>query len=624
MSRFIQPSRLALAAILTAALLLPTAAMACGGFFCFTMPVDQSAERILYLQHDDKITVHIQISYTGDDKKFSWVLPLMSVPELGVGSDSVFQILEQQTAPRFSLQWQNEKDCYGYTPCDYDNGLPSAGGTGGGQGGVEVLKEEKVGPYDTVVIKGSDGAELVKWLNDNGYVQPAETTPLVDVYAKDSYVFLALKLQKDNGAGDLAPIVVTLDETEACLPIRLTKLAASPDMPIVAWILGEHRAIPKNFLHVVLNEATIDWLAPGTNYKTVVSKAVDQASGHAFTTEYAKKSSEFTGQFFNNKWDPKPFASISDPGKFMQALLQGGWPRTTQMQQLIKKHIPKPAAYADVADQEFYNCVQNGSGGDDCNKWLAAVAQQKFDPAAFAKDLEELIAKPLASVQQAFKDLAYLTRLYTTVDPSEMTKDPIFAFNAELADVNNQHTAKAFPICKAGSTQAHEVKIVFADGHELVQAMPKDSSGCQFQDGVAGFGKGTNPIVSGGGQPAAKVQVIDETGQPIDIHPTDADKVDAELNGAKVGSKSLSDAFLATLKTEKWDPKKDVYVPPVEDKDAGGGTTVTPDGGTTTGGGGAAAGSSSGCSASPVGGPAGALALILLTLLALGFRRRSA
>ena len=169
--------------LLAIALSLPSVAHACGGFFCFTQPVDQSAERILYMQHDDKITVHIQISYTGDDKEFSWVLPLLSVPEMGIGSDSVFQILEQQTAPRFQLNWQNTKDCYGYTPCEYDDAVPAAGGgKNGGGGGVQVLKEEKVGPYDTVVIQGDSGADLVKWLNDNGYQQPKETAPLLDVF----------------------------------------------------------------------------------------------------------------------------------------------------------------------------------------------------------------------------------------------------------------------------------------------------------------------------------------------------------------------------------------------------------------------------------------------------------
>jgi hypothetical protein len=257
------------------------------------MAIDQSAERILYIQEGGTITVHIQISYTGDDDQFSWILPLPSQPTLGIGSDSIFSVLEMGTAPRFNLQWQNTPNCWAGQTC----ALAEAGGrredsNGGGGDGVTVLAQEKVGPYETVTIKGNSGAELLKWLSDNGYQQPAEAGPMIDQYAKGGYVFLALKLQKDKSSGDLAPIVVTLDETSPCLPLRLTAIAAAEDMPVVAWVLAEHRAIPKNFLHVEINEATVDWLQPGSNYKSVVSKAVDQASGHAFTTELARPTSK--------------------------------------------------------------------------------------------------------------------------------------------------------------------------------------------------------------------------------------------------------------------------------------------------------------------------------------------
>ncbi len=320
------------------ALLLAAPAFACGGFFCFTQPIDQSAERILYVQRGTSITVHIQISYTGEDSQFSWVLPLQKQPTLGIGSDSVFQILEMYTAPSFQIQWQAKDNCYPNYGCMLEDasggGPPNAGG---GTGGVTVLAQQNIGPYETVVIQGDTGAAIVKWLNDNKFIQPASTTSLIDLYVKQKYVFLALKLQKDKSAGDLAPIVVTLDETSPCLPLRLTQLAAKPDMPIVGWVLGQHRAIPKNFLHVVLNDSVIDFLGGGANYKTVVSKAVDQASGHAFTTEYAQPVAKFGGKFLDPNWKANDFAGITDPGLFLQKLLEKGYPRTTQMQNLIRK-----------------------------------------------------------------------------------------------------------------------------------------------------------------------------------------------------------------------------------------------------------------------------------------------
>ena len=611
-------------------------AWACGGFFCFTQPVDQSAERILYLQDHGKMTVHIQISYTGDDDKFSWILPLQKQPTLGIGSDTVFQILEQWTAPSFQLEWQQKANCFGGGMCLEDaqaGGPPNSGTTG--SGGVKVLAEQAIGPYDTVVLQGDTGKAVVDWLNKNGYVQPKSTEPLVEHYTKQKYVFLALKLQKDKGSGDLTPIVVTLAEVAPCLPLRLTQLAATPDMPIVAWVLGDHRAIPKNFLHVELNDATIDWLAPGTNYKTVVSKAVDQGSGHAFTTEYAQLAATLLkdgAQFSDPKWKTADLEGIDDPGNFMMALLEKNYPRTSQMQTLVRKFIPKPDAFAKVTDQEFYNCIScNGcETSSPCKEYKAAVNAQPFDGKNFAQAIQTGIVEPLTLVQSAFAKLKYVTRLYTTVSPEEMDKDPIFAFNPDLPTVDRVHKAKAEPMCDPakkqgdpGFGQATEVKLTFADGHMLTVPVKKDAGPCWgLGGGVAEFGKGKAPLVDAGGQPAKKVQVMDEKGPPLDVHPLDADKVDAALNGAVAGKPSLDEAFRKTLlAATTWDYKKPgtVTTPPTGGTDAAGGGA---DAGAKTGGGAAAPASKGGCTAKGTGHGAGGLALLLAGLAGLVALRR--
>ena len=605
------------------ALLLAAPAFACGGFFCFTQPIDQSAERILYVQRGTSITVHIQISYTGEDSQFSWVLPLQKQPTLGIGSDSVFQILEMYTAPSFQIQWQAKDNCYPNYGCMLEDasggGPPNAGG---GTGGVTVLAQQNIGPYETVVIQGDTGAAIVKWLNDNKFIQPASTTSLIDLYVKQKYVFLALKLQKDKSAGDLAPIVVTLDETSPCLPLRLTQLAAKPDMPIVGWVLGQHRAIPKNFLHVVLNDSVIDFLGGGANYKTVVSKAVDQASGHAFTTEYAQPVAKFGGKFLDPNWKANDFAGITDPGLFLQKLLEKGYPRTTQMQNLIRKYIPKPDAYKDVTDQEFYGCLQSTGSGAPCDAYKAAVAKQAFDAAAFAKDVMDLIVTPLTDVQKAFTDLPYLTRLYTTVSPEEMTKDPIFAFNPDLEDVSNVHIAKGEPICDAGKTQATKVKFTYADGHVLTVDIPSDvTNTCYFPGGSVGFGKGEGPLVDVGGQPAAKVQVLDESGKALDIDPTVSDLVDSWLNVAQAGTASLTAEQKKQLPPVTWDASKPGAPIPTK-ADAGSTSGSDVKGGTASQSG---SGSSSSCNASGSGSSGlGVGALVLFAAALIRRRRRAA
>lgn len=603
------------------AITLPASALACGGFFCFTQPIDQSAERILYVMQDGQVQVHIQISYTGEDEKFSWLLPLTSKPETGIGSDTVFAILEQLTAPQFILDWQYKKDCYAGGRCmaasaDGGNGVPGSKG-----GGVEVLEQKQVGPYEQVVLKGNNGEEIFKWLNDNGYIQPEESKVLIDVYAKEGYVFMALKLQKDKSTGDLAPIVVTVDEDSPCLPLRLTRIAAAADMPIVAWVLGKSRAIPKNFLHVEVNEATIDWLRPGNNYKSVVNTAVDQASGHAFTTEYAQPTKNgkcygqsnpncWKNQFWRPQWDASALKKLSDAGAFLAEMMNQGLPRSAQMQALIRKYIPKPANYQSVPDNSFYNCLQCQSSQcwpQECAAWKSAVKLQPFDHIAFATTIDEQVIAPMKALQTEFDADRYLTRLYTTVSPPEMNKDPIFAFNKDLPDVDNVHRAKAEPICKPGVNEAHKVILTLASGQEVTLDVPDNAGPCWASgfNSAVGFGQGGDAFpIKSGGKAAKKVEVMDESGAPLEIDPKDADRVDAELNKAQAGTPSLSEEFKASLKASTWDYTK------VDDPANGDtGTGATSDSG--------------GCTAAPVSSTPWGLALVaLLGLGALGLRRR--
>jgi hypothetical protein len=57
----------------------------------------------------------------------------------------------------------------------------------------------------------------------------------------------------------------------------------------------------------------------------------------------------------------------------------------------------------------------------------------------------------------------YLTRLYTTMSPSEMTLDPFFETNKEMEDVSNLHEAKAEYICTENGTD-FVLKVTLEDG----------------------------------------------------------------------------------------------------------------------------------------------------------------
>src|SRR5260221_7464525 len=108
-----------------AALTLQREARACGGLFCNApppdpfapLPVAQSGENVVFSITKDPlggaptIAAHIQILYTGDAAKFSWVVPVEAVPTLSTGTDRLFSQLATVTQPTFATDYQTSGNC---------------------------------------------------------------------------------------------------------------------------------------------------------------------------------------------------------------------------------------------------------------------------------------------------------------------------------------------------------------------------------------------------------------------------------------------------------------------------------------------------------------------------------
>ncbi len=479
-------ARLHLAAFLFLLLSAP-AARACGGFFCTTFPMNQAAENILFVQGEGTVTTHVQLLYSGAASDFAWILPVPSVPDLAVSHNRIFAQLQWTTRPGFQLNFQ-EDDC-GFPMVFRDGELESIP-TSADEGGVEVVLQEQVGPYDTAVIASEDPQAIVDWLVDNGYQLGDLGVPLLTPYVEGDFYFLALKLAAESEVGDLQPIAMTYAAERPGIPIRLTAVATEPDLGVLAWVLADHRAIPENYLHVKINEALIDWLNWGRNYPEVVTQAANEAGGQAFVTDYAGPSS-IVGDFLFGELDVEALRGKTHPADFLDAVLDQGFPRDTQMQTLIRRHIPMTDAVLDEGvlevvfggDREAYDRAREEgwlldaaerSFYNDMRAYDPWTADLDFDAAAFADDLQRIVVEPLEEVQQLFDEKPYLTRLYTTLSADEMTVDPMFDYNPDLPKVDNVRSADARWDCGGDPEtplEDWELVVTLSDGRE-VRSMP--------------------------------------------------------------------------------------------------------------------------------------------------------
>ena len=120
---------------------------------------------------------------------------------------------------------------------------PTTGGPPGEGGGVVVVSQSEVGPYDAAILQATQSLALRNWLVDNGYDLTPQGAEALEPYVGQGLYFVALKLQQNKQVGDLRPIVVRFEGKRPCIPIKLTAIAARPDMPIVAYVLSNKRAI---------------------------------------------------------------------------------------------------------------------------------------------------------------------------------------------------------------------------------------------------------------------------------------------------------------------------------------------------------------------------------------------
>ncbi len=573
-----------LSTILVSSFLFAGPARACGGFFCNAntlSPIYQAAERVVFARYDDQVTMHVEITYAGEPTDFAWMLPLPTLPEDELGNPlpleeilrtsipRLFDILQSNTNPVFTVNNtfedfgcnQSDPSSFGGTWDSWDsNEAADTGSTDmGGPPPVAVLQEAEIGPFQAQLISATDSQALFEWLGENGYIQDENALPILDSYVVGEYLFLGIRLQSGKETGDIRPIELNLGDTDACVPLRLTAIAATPDMPIMVWVLGEHRAVPKNFLHAEVNPQALQW-PQVPNYADTISEAVDTAAGRAFITEYASPAKIMSDMIYNSNTNNRKeaVAAASDLISLWNELVALGGVTNAELLSILQSHVPMPEGlkgyphgncwydpsppewareemdlYCDpndehtTTDAEFYGYL-----GYWLAKLEAAGTPVSVDFDGLKENLLEQFFAPRERIQAMLDRADWITRFYTLISASEMTRDPIFAFNPDAPEIGRNRTVTTI-IKSDEDCDESWIEATYADGSRYI--FP-----CEMPSQCL-----STPIV--GPVPDAPalyhVAVYDESGEPQYFDPADAEEVDVLLDKAVVGQPSLPENY---------------------------------------------------------------------------------
>ncbi len=465
----------------------PRQARACGGLFCSSAnPVNQAAERIVFA-HDEsagEVTAVIEILYQGPADRFAWILPVTGSPDVSVSTNALLNRLQQATNPTYQLRrtWP-DNGCNG-SPAPSLGGIGQGGSSAGpanqadGGGSVTVVASGSAGPYDYQVISvasGEDPAQdAIVWLEENQYDTGATGPELLRPYLENGMNLLAVRLSKQASVGSIRPIKITYDADQSMIPIRPTAVAANDDMGILVWVLGSARAVPHNYKTLELNEALIDWFNPQQSYNDVVIAAANETGdGQGFVTEQARPTSDpqignISDVLFPEQYTFFEYRSTADSlsdaeliedvatrfstfnnfaftGPFGGAAPDQGRVSLDGVSDVLTRNLmlPEGVEVADVilSPRCYFDEFQTAETFYCNGKRAPAerISLATFDRARFLTDVENLIIVPIEETVRLFVDLPYMTRFYTTLSADEMTVDPAFSINSDLADVSNQH-----------------------------------------------------------------------------------------------------------------------------------------------------------------------------------------
>jgi MYXO-CTERM domain-containing protein len=466
-------------AVLPFTLLGPPEAEACGGTFCdsgpTSMPVDQTGENILFILDGQNVEAHIQIQYDpeADADKFAWVIPMQVVPEFSVGSEALFQNLLAGTVPTYGYNTFSEScgDPGGDSGGTGDGDGDPGDGDGDGDGDPMVVFQDIVGAYEIAVLQGGTIEGVMTWLGDNGYQQDPAAEPVLGEYLAEGFLFVALKLGMNADISEIHPIVLKYQGNEPCVPLRLTRIAAVDDMDVRVFFLSDARAVPTNYRHVLVNPLKINWMALGSNYKEVVSLAVDAAGaeGNAFVTEYAGTSGTVSQSgIVGPGWDAAPFLAMQGTPELVGPELEAQGLMACAddglgninceihplVEGLLAQYLPVPNG---VTPGDFYSCLVCYAGLIDDVAWNAAE---------FGAAIDERVVQPGLHAAELLNSWSYVTRMFTTISPNEMLIDPIFHTNPDLPDVDNVQIGTRELLCNGGAV------FTLPDGREVFMPAP--------------------------------------------------------------------------------------------------------------------------------------------------------
>lgn len=311
-----------------AALLAPSTSRACGGCFHPISISDSTVvtgHRMAFAVSDERTVLWDQFEYSGAPEDFSWVLPVLPGAVLEESTDAWFEALETVTQTQVtSPQIQCASASGGGVGCGSTAGAADLAGAPKGYyddngGGVKVLHQGTVGPYETVTLRSTDGDALTAWLKSHSYFIPPDIQPTIDDYTKQGDDFIALRLQPGVSVQRMTPVRVVTPSGDYLLPLRMVAAGVGEHVKIVLYVIGEQRFAMPDLHEVSIDPSKLTWQFSdnSNNYDELHRQALARNLGFSYLPTFAFKGG-FSSTLPGPNGSSATFAVSNGNGAFQQ------------------------------------------------------------------------------------------------------------------------------------------------------------------------------------------------------------------------------------------------------------------------------------------------------------------
>ena len=90
----------------------------------------------------------------------------------------------------------------------------------------------------------------------------------------------AMRLLPDESAQSVQPVKLTYPAERPMIPLRLTAVAANPDMAVMTWFYADKQAVPVNYAEMKIADQELTFtLFGGSNYRQLMGERANEYGG---------------------------------------------------------------------------------------------------------------------------------------------------------------------------------------------------------------------------------------------------------------------------------------------------------------------------------------------------------